>query len=211
MEGNKLRPMTHILTWLVGGLAAVGCGGGDAGTMRRGASQVSQAAQLDSIGSVTVLPCAAHFDWRQDPDDIAPGMTTSRLQAAFKTRGVGHMPVSQTRIDEEELATALAEFYKNWLGHPEEGDGKGLRRIALRLQSSTLFVAGVTRWKQTEKTTRVGMTAGLFDGATGKLLWWSEQERQEKADMQTGRPSDFVAVVDLVVEALLDKFWATDE
>jgi len=187
------------------GAPLASCGGGEAGTIRRSVSQVMDGARIDSLSALTALPCAARIDENQDPDDIAPGMATSRLNAALAVRAPATKIVSQVSIEERQLSGNLATFYRNWLGHPEEGDGKELKRVALRLQAGVLLVAGVLKWKQTDDYTRVGMVAGLFDGATGKMLWWSEQERQANSSPGDGAPPDYLTVVDSVIVALLEE------
>ena len=187
-----------------------GCGGGGSGAVRRSISQVMEGARLDSLGGVAVLPCAARIDVHEDPDDIAPGMATSRLHAAIQRRSDGSRIVAKSMIEERDLAGELATFYRNWLPHPEEGDGEALQRIALRLQADVLLVAGVLQWKQTDKFTRVGMVAGLFEGVTGRMLWWSEQERQVEAAAEQFGPPDYLVVIDRVIEALLEPLPLTE-
>ena len=137
------------------------------------------------------------------------GLATARLQAVFvASSGHSMRRASQESIDDKGLSGVLVEFYRHWLSDPEEGDEKAIRQLALRLRAETLLLSGVHKWDQNKKRTRVGMIAGLFDGATGKLLWWSEQIHEipwPAGDPDAG-PPDFVVVMDQVVEALVEAF-----
>ncbi len=217
METQRIRSTRQTrrrLLWAAHVLAistfSWGCGGTDQAGVRRAIAVQTDDFHPDSLEVILVLPSGSRIDPKKDPDDIAPGLATAKLQAVFAAAGgsASMRLVSQNEIVDKNLHGVLAQFYRDWLGNPEDGDKDRIRQLALRLRAETLLFSGVHKWDQNNKRTQVGMIAGLFDGASGKLLWWSEQVHE--VPTPAGDPNaplpDFVVVMDRVVEALAEAF-----
>jgi len=225
-------------------VAAAGCGG-------TGATQHPLTNQLDptfatlDLGTLASLPFASDITDADDPDKIAASMVESKFfQGLGGTTGFSIFPSSEVgrQIGENQMEDRMRSFYRKWIADPSDVDADFIKEVAALMKADAVIAGAVDIWYQrhidlTETgsaRTTVGAFVGLFDGATGRRLWYGRDENFKDAVRHTGRdletevdnrtargemertnlrtatgvyaPPDFAEVVDLVVGPLVQAF-----
>lgn len=225
-------------------LALSGCGGG-------GAAQHPLTAEIDpaletlKLNTLAGLPFSSDVSETDDPDHLAASMFESKFYGRLSPT-TGFTVLSSTEvgreIEENDMEEGLANFYKKWISDPSDVDANFIKQVAAHMKADAIVAGAVDIWYQrhidlTESgsaRTTVGGFVGLFDGATGKRLWFGRDENFKEALRHTAKdlgkevenraargemdrtnlrtatgvyaPPDFPEVVDIVVNSLVDAF-----
>jgi hypothetical protein len=198
-----------------------------------------------NITTIAALPFASDIGDDEDPDKISASMSESKFyQALNLASGFTMMPAAEVGrvLEEQKQSDAMKKFYKHWINDQEEIDENFIKNVAHLLKTDAVVAGAVDVWHQAPvditqsgtARTSVGALVGLFDGATGKLLWIGRDENfqealrytpndpstslghnQQRGEMERTNlrtaggvyaPPDFPPVVDLVVNSLVGAF-----
>jgi hypothetical protein len=198
------------------------------------------------ITTIAAVPFASDIAEDEDPDKIAASMLEGKFYQALAAGGGGYtlLPAPEVGrvIEEQKQTDAMKKFYKHWINDQEEVDEDFIKNVAHHLKTDAVVVGAVDVWHQAPvdisesgtARTSVGLLIGMFDGATGKLLWIGRDENFQEAlrytpndpgtslghNQQRGAmertnlrvatgvyaPPDFPIVADIVVQSLVGAF-----
>jgi hypothetical protein len=241
--------MTRLQTSLVLGglglaLAVAGCGG--AGTAQHPlTAEIDPALKTLKLNTLAGLPFSSDVSETDDPDRLAASMFESKFYGKLSaTTGFTVLPSSEVgrEIGENGMEEELKSFYKKWISDPSDVDADFIKQVAGHMKADAIVAGAVDIWYQrsidlTESgsaRTTVGGFVGLFDGATGKRLWYGRDENFKEALRHTAKdlgkeaenraargemertnlrtatgvyaPPDYPEVMDVVVNALVGAF-----
>jgi hypothetical protein len=226
-------------------LAAAGCGGGGGAAQHPLTAEIDPALKTQTINTLAGLPFGSDVSETDDPDRIAGPMFESKFYSRMSAQ-TGYTVLSATEvgreIEENGLEDDLKSFYRKWVSDPSDVDADFIKRIAGLMKVDAVVAGAVDIWYQrhidlTESgsaRTTVGGFVGMFDGATGRRLWFGRDENFKEAVRHTAKdmsneaenraargamdrtnlrtatgvyaPPDFPEVVDVVVDALVTAF-----
>ena len=233
----------RIVRWLVAvALGMVSCGGHRTALEHPLTNELDPAFGERPLRTLATLPFATDVSEDEDPDQVAAGMTGGKfypaLDAATQYTLLGASEVARV-LEQAGLTPNLRAFYADWISDQEDVDTEFVQQVASLLKVDAVVGGAVDLWHQDEidmmqtgaARTHVGILVGLFDGTTGRRLWFgrdsqfrdglrysgpgeenvAELERQiERTNKRTlggvYAPPDYAVVLDAAVAALVAAF-----
>jgi hypothetical protein len=193
-----------VVAALLAALAAAGCGGGG----RSGAAQHPLTNTLDpefptlAVRTLAALPFASDVRDDEDPDGVAAGMAESKFYQTFAASRADYTVLGASEvarvIERDQLAGAMAAFYKRWIGNQSEVETEFIQKVAAALDADAVVAGVVDVWHQQPvdimesgtARTSVGMLIGVFHGKTGKRIWLGRDENFKDALRYTPNESE---------------------